>query len=361
MKTKTIFISFSLGEGSVSDYFVELAKTFNKEYNVVIFSDTKKPENITLPEDIEIKRWISKRPTTFKDAKFLYQNIKKYKPVMSISIFGSVNIFLLVGFLFGIKHRIVWIRTLTTQFPQKKSLLIRKSIIYKLATKIIANSNATKDDAVLNYNIPKDKIKVLPNSVKDSYDSVPLNELNSKTITYIGRLHSSKGIETLINSFALVTKKYPDFTLEIIGSGQEETKLKDLVNSLDISSKVNFIGGLSKEKVLEKFKNTYIAVIPSISEAFGFTVIEAMSMKTLVIGANNTGIKETIIHNETGLLFKTKDDNDLAEKIVQAIENIDLRNRLAIAGYDRFLENYEYKKAAERDFLFFDNLLNISK
>ncbi len=357
MKTKTIFLSFSLGEGSVSDYFVALANVFSKEYKVVIFSDKPKPEHLILSEDIEIKHWISKRPTTFKDAKFLYQNIKKYKPTMSISIFGSVNIFLIVGFLAGIKNRIAWIRTLTTQFPQKKSLLFRKTLVYKLATNIIANSNATKQDAILNYGIPEDKIRVLPNSVKDNYEFVPLLEQNPKTITYVGRLHPSKGVETLIKSFASVSKNYPDFILEIIGNGQEEVKLKALATSLHISDRVNFIGGLPKQKVLEKFKNTYIAVIPSISEAFGFTVIEAMSMKTLVIGANNTGIKETILHDETGFLFATGDDNDLTEKIITAIENPDKRNQLATAGYARFQKNYESDMATQRDYLYFKTII----
>src|SRR3954451_2750986 len=97
MKRHTVFISFSLGNSSVSDYFVDLAIRLSALFKIIIFSDSPKPENLVLPDDIEVKYWPSKRPTKFKDGYFLYKNIKKYKPILTISIFGSVNIFMLTG------------------------------------------------------------------------------------------------------------------------------------------------------------------------------------------------------------------------------------------------------------------------
>src|SRR5690554_1143942 len=104
MENKTIFISFSLANSSVSDYFVDLSIKLSSKYKVVIFSDKKKPENILLPTDIAIKYWPSVRPTKFKDGYFLYKNIKKYKPVLTISLFGSVNIFMLVGWFCNVQN-----------------------------------------------------------------------------------------------------------------------------------------------------------------------------------------------------------------------------------------------------------------
>src|SRR5690554_4177878 len=120
MKKGVVFISFSLGETSVSDYFLELTLELSKTYKVVVFSDGQLPEGLVIPSEIEIKYWPSKRPTKYRDFKFLMHAIKEYKPQLTISIFGSVNIFLLAGFLSGVKNRVAWIRTLTTQFPQKK-------------------------------------------------------------------------------------------------------------------------------------------------------------------------------------------------------------------------------------------------
>ncbi|WP_163514487.1 glycosyltransferase family 4 protein [Gelidibacter japonicus] len=360
MDDKVIFFSFSVLNTSVSDYFLALAELFIKNnYRVVVFSDTKKPEKLILPKDIILKYWPSKRPTTFRDAKFLYIEMKFYKPVLTISVFNSVNLFLIVGFLCGVKLRVAWIRTLTTQFPQKNILVKRKSMIYKLATKIIVNSNATKQDAVLNYQVSEKKIYVIPNSVKDVYETIPASSgICKKTITYVGRLHYSKGVETLIQAFDIVVRKHPYIELIIIGNGPEEAHLKQLTTSLNLQERVFFKGTMSKLSVLEAFKKTYIAVVPSVTEAFGFTLIEGMSMKTLVIGANNTGIKEIIIHNKTGLLFETHNYKDLANKLNCAIENNKLRDQLTTAGYERFLECFETEMAIKRDYLYFKNMIH---
>lgn len=355
---KTIFISFSLAENSVSNYFVLLAEKFSQKYQVVIFSNTKFDKSIFFSDAIIVKYWPSARPTKIKDAFFLYKNLKKYNPILTLSIFGSVNIFLIIGFLCGIQNRIAWIRTLTTQFPQKRVLLLRKSLVYKLATKIITNSNATKEDAIVNYHVNEDKIIVLPNSVKNLYAQIKDSKTDNKQIVYVGRLHKSKGIRVLINSFFLVKEKFQNCKLIIVGSGEEEKKLKKLVNGLNLEESVYFKGNLSKIEVLEMFKNSYLAVVPSLSEAFGYTVIEAMSMKTLVIGSNNTGIKEIIQDSKSGLLFNTNDSEDLAIKMITALENTVLRNDLANQGYEHFLKNYELSEAIERDYNYFEYLIN---
>nr|WP_317631510.1 glycosyltransferase [uncultured Flavobacterium sp.] len=356
MKSNSIFLSFSLGNTSVSDYFVSLSHEFSKEYDVVIFSDKLKPEHITFPPNIQVLYWPSKRPTKLKDGIFLYNLIKQYKPKMTISIFGSVNIFILVGFLCGVKNRIAWIRTLSTQFPSQKINQIRKSIIYKFSTQLIANSYATKQDVINVFNVNENKIKVLYNSVK-KYDIQEV-EFDKNKITYVGRLHKSKGVDTLIKAFNILLNEYPNIHLDIIGSGPENEYLQNLVNSLKIENKVNFLGVKNKKEVLLSFKESYCAVVPSTSEAFGFTVIEAMSMKTCVIGANNTGVKEIIEDKQSGLLFKTSDEIDLAAKMESIFQNQNLRNQLAINGYNRFLNNFEVDMAIKRDTIFFNNLFN---
>lgn len=360
MKTKTVFLSFSVGETSVSDYFISLSKKIDENYNVVIFSDTKKPLNILLPASIEIKYWPSKRPTKFKDAFFLYKNIKKYKPIMTISIFGSVNIFLLIGFLCRVNHRVAWIRTLSTQFDMKKQNIIRKSLVYRLATNIITNSIATKEDAIKVFKVKESKIKVLPNTVTNYRDSLNNSSVEKFKILYVGRLHNSKGVDVLIKAIAELVNQNFDVFLDIIGNGPEEKNLKELTNKLNISNQVSFLGGKNKIEVLNAFKKSYCAVIPSRSEAFGYTVIEAMSVGTCVVGANNTGIKEIIIHNQTGLLFETNNPHDLSLQIKTILLDERKRDNLANKGYERFLSTYETTKAIKSYMKYFSNLLSSS-
>ena len=358
MKKQTIFISFSLGFTSVSDYFLELASSLSKTYHIVVFSDKILPEGLEVASEIEIKYWPSKRPTKYADFKFLRSAIKEHRPVLTISIFGSVNIFLLAGFVSGVKNRVAWCRTLSTQFPQKRLNVLRKSLIYKLSTKIISNSNATKQDLIKVFGVHSDKIEVLPNSVKNYLHILPLVEFNKNKIVYAGRLHPSKGIDILIRAVSLLKKEGFHYNLDIIGTGEEEKTLKQLIKELRLEKEIAFLGSKSKKEVLIAFHNSYCVVVPSHSEAFGFTVIEAMSVKTCVLGANNTGIKETILDNESGLLFETGNSKDLALKLKFIFQQNEERNKIAENGYNRFMNKYETSYAVTRDYNFFKSLIN---
>lgn len=355
---KAVFLSYSLGNSSISDYYTALANNFDKDYTVVVFSDKKIEKLEQISENIIVKYWPSKRPVKIADAIFLYKNIKEYRPIMTISVFGSVSLFLIVGFLCRVNIRIAWISTLSTQFRQKKKLVFRKSLIYKLATNIVTNSIATKLDAVKTYQVAEDKVRVLPNSVKDYYANIEIDKNTElKMITYVGRLHKSKGVEVLIRAFYEVHFQFSNIRLVIIGGGEEEGFLKKLVVELNINEFVFFKGNQSKVTVLENFKRAFLTVVPSVSEAFGFTVIEAMSMKSLVIGANNTGIKEIIQDNVTGLLFETNNVKNLVEKIIEVLENPEKRDSLALNGFNHFQKNYETRIAIERDRAFFNSLI----
>jgi glycosyltransferase involved in cell wall biosynthesis len=357
MQQKCVFIAYSINSSSVSDYFTELSnKFYSFGYKVIVLSDKKSYEN-QLNKNIIIKYWPSKRPTKFKDFLFIIRLIFMHKPQLMISIFGSVNIFLITGFLLGIKHRIAWIRTLSTQFSQKKHLILRKSIIYKLSTNVISNSDATKTDAAQTYKIPLNKIQVLQNSVKDYYENINNIPKHYSTIIYAGRLHESKGVDVLIKALRIIKSEGIIFKLYIIGQGPNEDFLKNYTLDLELQEDITFLGFLSKPEVLQWFSSSGVAVVPSYSEAFGFTVIEAMSVKTCVIGANNTGIKEIIIHNETGLLFETGNAIDLAVHLKKVLTNQEFCDKLAFQGYMRFKSNYETQKAINRDFEFFNQLL----
>ncbi len=354
----SIFIAFTYNKSSVSDYFTALSNKFYQQgYKVVVF--TKQRNRIDeLAAGIDINFWPSKRPTGYKDFYLAYTKMKKHKPIMTISAFGSVNIFMLASYLSNVRFRIAWIRTLSTQyFEQDRFLIFRKSLIYKLATNIITNSIATKKDTILVYRLKERNIKVLPNSVKNYhlYD----NNLHFKKnkLVLVGRLDPSKGIDTLLVAVRILVDRNFVVTLEIFGSGNQERELKELVKNLKLTHHVIFVGNRPKEEVLHAFKTSHCAVVPSKSEAFGFVVIEAMSVGGCVVAANNTGIMEIVVDKQTGLLFETGNPNDLAEKIEIILSDIDYRNKLAANGYNRFLNLYETENSVNRDFTYFKNLI----
>lgn len=353
---KTCFLSFNLMNNSTADYFIDLSNKLAESHKVVVISGKIRETNIQLKSEITVLAWPSKRPNSWQDFWFLCKTVKAYKPDIMLSMFGFVNMFLIVGWLFRVPIRVAWIRTLSSQYVQKKYKVLRKSFVYSLATNIITNSNATKEDVIGFFKIPAHKITVLPNSVKDYSDSLKEVTMEKENLLYVGRLHDSKGITVLIHAFSQNLKNHPNLHLDIIGQGPLLNELLELINSLGITDKVSFLGEKNKDAVLKAYKKSYCTIVPSHSEAFGFTVIEAMSVGTCVIGANNTGIKEIINHEETGLLFETGNSDALALQLERIYKDENFRNKLADKGYQRFLAFYENDYATNRDVKFLQKL-----
>jgi len=343
----------TLGESSVSEYFNTIANEFVKKgYQVVIFTDKQQYNLVHTEGKLHILTWPSMRPTTFVDAKFFYKQVKLYEPTIIISNFGSVNLMTLIGFILRVKVRITWVHTLSTQLAKASYFLkLRKSIIYRFATEIITNSAAMKNDIVSHYEIDEEKVQVFANalSIKERKSIKKKN-----TITYVGRLHSSKGVDILITAFSLLLDKEYKYDLEIIGSGEEENVLKRMVKELEIESNVHFLGSISKEEVLNSFNIASFAVIPSRSEAFGYVVIEAMSVKTAVVAAAVGGIPEIISDEKNGLLFKPESAEDLLKKMCFFIDSPEKLQQIALAGFETVKERYSNERIAS-DFVNYIN------
>lgn len=353
---KTIFLSFSVTDSSVTDFFLELSNKLSKNNKIIIITDRLEKTIIT-NSNIEIFKWPSTRPTKFKDFVFVCKLIKKYRPSLMISVFGSVNMFTISSFLLNVKNRVAWCNTLSTQFKAKKIKQWRKAIIYKMCTHISVNSKSVKLDLIENFGVSANKLHVVYNAVKMPYLE---KELQANKIVYVGRMHPSKGIDTLLKAMPDVIKEFPEIQLNIIGGNLDSDiakKYLEMTSFLNINDNVFFLGNQSKEVVLKEFSSSYFSVVPSVTEAFGFVVIESFSVKTPVIGSNSTGIAEIIRDNKDGFLFETQNSKDLSEKMLLLLKDIELRKEFSDNCHKRFLDNFELQKSIENVSNMFQNML----
>ncbi len=345
---KTIFLSFSLKKSSVSEFFLEVAHQLHPKYKVVIITYGDTQHSYQISPDIKIFKWPSDRPNGLKDFGFLLKLIKQYRPHIMIANFGAVNMFLMVGYLLGVSHRIAWYRTLTDQLENKKILKFRKKMFYKMGTQIIANSLATKNDLIANFKVEEKKINVVYNAVRDPELKAAIIEKNK--ILYVGRMEEIKGISVLIEAIPLVLNKFPQTEFVFVGGNLKSAAIIGYINkskALGIEGNVRFTGNKGKNDVLKEFSTAYFSVVPSLVEAFGYVVIESFSVKTPVIGSNTTGISEIIRNNVDGLLFEPKNSLDFAEKMILLLEDENLRNNFSKNCYQRFREEFELKIAVE--------------
>lgn len=135
----------------------------------------------------------------------------------------------------------------------------------------------------------------------------------------VGGLYKEKDQDLLIRACKKVADKgVSNFELHIVGEGPEKNKLERRVDELGLQNNVFFDGFISEpEKVYEK---TDIALMVSRSEAFGRVTIEAMLSGALVIGSNSGATKELIDNNTYGYLYEAGNEDDLANSIIQAIQ-----------------------------------------
>ncbi|MBL1209501.1 MAG: glycosyltransferase family 4 protein [Geminocystis sp. GBBB08] len=153
--------------------------------------------------------------------------------------------------------------------------------------------------------------KLLRNKLNIYYDT--------KIITMVGRLDQQKAPYYLIDAFAQVLKKCPNTLLLLVGEGELEDSLKTQANQLGIDQQVRFLG--SRDDVPNILSISDIFALSSLWEGLGRAMTEAMLMGKPVVVPNIYGIPETVHHNETGLLFETKNVEELANHLIFLLNN----------------------------------------
>ncbi len=199
------------------------------------------------------------------------------------------------------------------------------------------------------------KITVLSESVKSSYPSFMRRKMIAianpvakaekladpsdksakiKTILNVGRLELQKDQETLIKAFAMITDKYPDWQVKIMGDGALRPNLEKLVKEYDLKNKVILPG--TTQNIAQEYQNAHIFALPSSYESFGLATAEAMAHGLPVIGfADCPGTNELINNGKNGMLISSSNKTyNFAKGLEQLICSEELRLNLGKAGIE---------------------------
>ena len=112
------------------------------------------------------------------------------------------------------------------------------------------------------------------------------------------------GIDILLKAYSELNKKYSNLTLKIAGKGTLESNLKELCKELQIQDKVEFLGFLYIDGMVEFYRRIDIGVFPSRQESFGVVALEAQASRMPVVISDASGFKETVIDGETGFICR---------------------------------------------------------
>ena len=158
---------------------------------------------------------------------------------------------------------------------------------------------------------------------------------------FVGAFVPQKGVDILIEAI-----KGIDFNFKLIGNGRLYKKIENFIVKNDLSH-VELLGKKSFDEVASFMRKCSFLVVPSRSEGFGMVAVEAMSCSKPVIATRVGGLEEIVIDKYNGLLAKKNDPKDLKEKILELIDNEELRKNLGENGKE-FSKNFSWKKCAEK-------------
>lgn len=166
---------------------------------------------------------------------------------------------------------------------------------------------------------------VIPNYY-DNCDEL-ISNLDNKTILFVGRLQFEKNIPMLIGAFKIIHSKYPDWKLELWGSGPLENELHALIRKEQLLQSVHLRGRTNQMGHI--YEKSSILVLPSFYEGFPLVLIEAMGAGIPCIGTDISGNKAIIKHNENGIIIKENSVEALAQAIDTLIRNPTLLHKMS--------------------------------
>jgi glycosyltransferase involved in cell wall biosynthesis len=216
--------------------------------------------------------------------------------------------------------------------PVKMFARLQTYVVSK-AERVIVPSEYLKS-VVMKWGINETKIQVIysalyPLEVSASRD-VLRRELaySHPTIVSAGRLVPWKGFGVLIEVVAKLREQYPDISLVIIGDGEEQKRLQDLVAELKLTQHVRFMGSLSKDALGAAIKAADVFVLNTAYEGLSHQLIEVMDIGTPIVTTRSGGNPELITDGVNGFLVEFNNTEELSEAISRVLNHPESRERI---------------------------------
>lgn len=209
---------------------------------------------------------------------------------------------------------------------------ISEPFIFLLYRKVdfMTGSESAKQD-LMEIGISKEYITVVPHGVILSNPGKDIKKENNPTVMFLGVLSKDKGIEDAIKTFKILENQ-DNYNFWIVGRAETkeyENNVTQLINKLGVKSRVKFWGHVTQQKKFELLAKAHILINPSIREGWGLVNIEANSMGTPVIAYKSQGLVDSVKDNESGIICKINDPENLASNIVKIFNDDTLYNKLS--------------------------------
>ena len=221
----------------------------------------------------------------------------------------------------------------------------------KVASKmprIVVVSENSITDINKDMGVSRDRMRLVPVGVDpDLFKPQPhIARQPGRLITTASADVALKGLSYLLEAMA-VLRKDRDIRLTIIGKPRPGHSM-DLIDSLGLRPHIDFVSGVTDERIVELYAEAELAVVPSLYEGFSLPAIEAMSTGICLVATDGGALPEvTGTHNETVLQCPAANSEALAAAIATGLDSAELRARIGEAGRQRVISRWTWKHCAE--------------
>lgn len=224
----------------------------------------------------------------------------------------------------------------------------------RLSHAVIAVSTHTRDHMIAEEHAPGARIRVVHNGIdfervrrpgpgSEARLRAEINAVGKHLVVVPARLHPEKGHPQLFQALALAKERFSrPVVVALAGAGTFEANYRRQVQDLGIEAMVQFLG--FRQDICDVMGAADLVVLPSVAEAFGLVVAEALHLGIPVLSTRVGGIPEIVDDGVDGVLVSGGDVVALADALVELLNDPERRGRLAGAGSRKVLERFSFER-----------------
>jgi glycosyltransferase involved in cell wall biosynthesis len=212
----------------------------------------------------------------------------------------------------------------------------RECDTYRRAAAILTRSEHARRSIIDDYGIAPDRVTAVGGGVNFAQLPPPQDADDGRTILCVARDPERKGVPCLVEAFAIVRETVPDAQLLLVGP--------------EIAAPPGVIvasRAWNRERVAGYFRTAAVYAMPAICETWGDVFLEAMAYSKPCVGSTNDAMPEIIREGETGFVVPANQPEPLAARLIQLLQDHDLRRRMGAAGYQRVQAHFTWEQVAK--------------
>lgn len=297
---------------------------------------------------LKVVRALGKRSDTFVEEQLISKSLKRNKIDVVLVEYGHhANHLLPIIKKTGLPmvvHFHGYDATVKELIKKQKSY----TALFAYASKVIAVSR-DMEQKLLDLGCPEDKLCYNANAAQPEFLDI-LPTFAKKQFVFIGRFKGKKAPYYTILAFKEVLQKHPDAKLLMAGNGVLHEVCENMVNYFGLRNNVELLGVISPEECCKLMESSLAYVQHSITtkdgdmEGMPISILEASSAGLPVIATAHAGIKDVIVHEETGLLCDEHDVKKMEQHMLRLLEDPVFAQKLGMAGKARIRLSFNFEK-----------------